>query len=736
MKVNAASRPFIASAVERTRGNVRWIIATRSVADLPIASWLAQGDLDLPIDEETLRFTTSEGARVAEVLAPHLTTMEIAQLLNVTDGAPAIFAFGARTIAQEPAIAPRLLTCGGDRFERFADEVLARCTADERRTLIEMAAYPQYDGALATAAATTDFHNAIASRAPQIFDQRDGTPRFHGLFLRTLQSRLSDLGSEAARQAKARAALALERAGRIGDALAIVIRERNDAELVRMIETHGFACNEAGRGESIQEAINALDPLVQMTSAVVLAIKAMSDSRSGRFDMAESLFQLALERAGGAVRPQIAYQYGLHLVRFFRREAVDIFEELTADTSLETKVRAYASGALGPAYVFERRLDDARRATERALELASGVGSPHLTAKAHHQASYVALYEGDAERAKRLASISLELATTHGYFDIASNALSVLYNVVCDIEDDPNESVRLLDAAGDCAAKSGSLVAQLSALVATLEIEVERNNEAAAERIDEKLGALDVSLSGRATYEALLPTQALRASWSGDFLGAYRLLTGSAESQWSPDRKALRHAEIAFYAAAAGLERDATEAIGKALEMIAKIAVVDLRVQRARCFTAMAAIVLGQSELATDIFAAIDANSAALSPRLLALRRAIGALAERFGGARNHNELLGFLRELGVCGLAGVARTISVLPLTDNAARRIGRLSVGERRMALRVASGDLPASDERLSVIARKLGCVKSDGVVRAAIWHRRKFEGVAIAAYIEGVA
>jgi len=416
-------------------------------------------------------------------------------------------------------------------------------------------------------------------------------------------------------------------------------------------------------------------------------------------------------------------------LRFFRREAVGVFESLIADPQVSDKLRTYVLAALGPAYVFERRTDDARSSTADALALSKTLGAPHVLAKAHHQAAYVALYAGEAERAKDLASISLACATEHGFFDIAAGALSVLYNVASDIEDDPIESLRLLEAVGDCAAKSGSLINQLISLVAALEIEIERNNEDVAERIDEKLRALDVSFAGRTTYEALLPTQALRASWAGDFVGAYRLLANSADQQWSADRKALRFAEIASYAAAAGLEREAGDALREAQESLSEITEVDLRVQRARLYATLAAIVLGRTEVAAETLRSIDASPETLSPRLIALRRVLGALYERYRGARNHNELLGYLGEMGDCGFAGVARAITMLPLADNAVRRLGRLSVAERAVALRVADGDSSSGDERLPIIMRKLGCAHREALVRAVTWHRPAFEGSGLA-------
>jgi hypothetical protein len=154
-----------------------------------------------------------------------------------------------------------------------------------------------------------------------------------------------------------------------------------------------------------------------------------------------------------------------------------------------------------------------------------------------------------------------------------------------------------------------------------------------------------------------------------------------------------------------------------------------LRVQRARLYSALASIVLGRTEAAKEMLAVVDATPHSLSRRLVALRRTIGALYERYRGARNHNELLGYLKEMGDCGFAGVARAIAVLPLADNAVTRIGRLSVSERLEALRFADGTSSAGDDPIRTIAQKLGCEHERAVRRAVTWHRGAFDGVPFA-------
>lgn len=56
---------LIPEIVELAPASVRWVLATRSSLDLPMATWFAQGTAGLPIDEYDLRLTTREMHEIA-----------------------------------------------------------------------------------------------------------------------------------------------------------------------------------------------------------------------------------------------------------------------------------------------------------------------------------------------------------------------------------------------------------------------------------------------------------------------------------------------------------------------------------------------------------------------------------------------------------------------------------------------------------------------------------------------
>jgi hypothetical protein len=192
------------------------------------------------------------------------------------------------------------------------------------------------------------------------------------------------------------------------------------------------------------------------------------------------------------------------------------------------------------------------------------------------------------------------------------------------------------------------------------------------------------------------------------------LLLPSAAQQWSADRKALRWAEIAVYAAAAGLGAESTMAIRSSLELIETLG-RGQRMARARLFLALAMILLGRSESALEMFGLVDADVHALSPRLQALRRALEALCERYRGMRNQSALLSLFSALGQQHFGGVARMIMSFPLADNASLRVGELNRGERRILAKLSAGDAFVTQSQAQSLVAKLGCVDPRAAIRA---------------------
>ncbi len=54
---------FLTALIERTKGRIRWILASRSTTGFPVGTWLAYRDADLCIDERRSAFYAGRSAR-------------------------------------------------------------------------------------------------------------------------------------------------------------------------------------------------------------------------------------------------------------------------------------------------------------------------------------------------------------------------------------------------------------------------------------------------------------------------------------------------------------------------------------------------------------------------------------------------------------------------------------------------------------------------------------------------
>ncbi len=709
---------FLTNAIDRTRAQTRWIVATRFASHLPFAKWFARGDADVPINEATLALTRDEAESFASRIAPSFDSRLANRLRDATNGSIGKMLLALEAAARGTTLARCQVGAGDNAYEGCIDETLALLEPHERRFIVESAMFPDFDEAVLSAADHGDAVATVASlraKIPHAIEELDSRRRYAPFFADLLREWLAASGVDAIFDAYARAGRALERCNRLVEALGYYVHGREFSAISRLIESRGLAFVDAGYGDVIQEAIDALDPITREGSPVMLAIRATFESRVGHFEAAESWFKLALDRATDlSVRNHIVYQYGTHLLRFKRPEAIVLLEALVENTTASDDLQGYGRSALGPAYVFARRYAEASASAASAVHFIRASANHHLRARVFHQAAFVALYRDEGARAKLLAAQSLEIAQDHGYFGITAGALSVLYNVASDLEDDPVQSLRFLDEIAECAAKSGSLTAHSLALVAKLEIQVERGDQEAIEELDVKLRTIDARCGGSAAYEALVASQAIRAGWTGDYGGAYRLLVSSTEEQWSADRKALRWAEVAVYAAAGGLGTEAATAVRSSLELL-DLCEPAHRSVRARLFLALAMILLGRSESAREMLALVDADPHASSPRLVALQRALAALWDRYRGVRNQSVLLDAFEALGQQHFGGVARLILNFPLTDNATLRLADLSLPERRVLAKLTRRDAFVTKLQEQRVLAKLGCIDVEAALRA---------------------
>ncbi|MBV9438970.1 MAG: helix-turn-helix transcriptional regulator, partial [Candidatus Eremiobacteraeota bacterium] len=353
-----------------------------------------------------------------------------------------------------------------------------------------------------------------------------------------------------------------------------------------------------------------------------------------------------------------------------------------------------------------------------ALSRIGSVDNPALQARIFHQAAYVAVNDRDFGAAKDLAERAVQVAEPLFLYDLMARALSALYVLAIDVDDDPAASRRHLTRLEQAARKAGSAPLRLYAIMNSYELEVLAGNLPAIEQLDAELRELEVFLTPLAS-ETILPAQALRASWDGRFEHAYLLLAPGAEKQADDDRRAQRWAEAAVYAAAAGLRSESVSAMRASREALRKVDPTDRWALRTNAYLGIAEILLGHDGRARSAIADLRKSARTAGPRFSAMVDAIRAVHARWtSGWQGDPPLAETLDRLETVDLGGFARFLGALPLPESTRARAGLLTGIEKDILRGVADGatskeiaaDLNRSARTIDVhirsICKKLGC------------------------------
>ncbi len=651
---------FVRDAVDATVPAWRWILVSRDVAALPVARWLAGGVTQLPVDEADLRVDPAELRAAAAGYG--LDEAALARLHERSAGWPLGLAVAlAAGAAGDPGLA-------GDR-ERVYDLVLDAALAvhDDRELVFEIALLGRFDAAAVTALGPAPAQaEAVLRRlaaggliAPV---GRDGYA-FGEPYRARLRVRLDGLGDERRAALYERAAAALEGLGRWSDALALRVRAGDRAAISRALERRGFRALDQGDVELVRDALAMLPDDAAVSGPTGLAMKAAIASLDERFDVAEAWFRIAIDAVDGDRRNEIVIRYGLDLVRRGRTDVSDMLEAELARPGLTEANAAALWGLLGTAYVGGHRLPEALAASAEALRRVGSVEDDAIRARIFHQAAYVALNHGEYGPAKDHALRALADAERAELHDLAARALSVLHNVAMLADDDAAAARGYLVRLAEAARRSGSTTLRLYATLNLIELAVDAGDGAALERLDAELRELQVLLTPMVS-ESLLPAQALRAAWDGRFEHAYALLAPSAAKQFDDDRRALRYAECAVYAAAAGMRAESVAAIRAARTALRALDPHDRLTLRAQANLAIAEILLARDGRAAVTIAALHAAAGEAGPRVAALIAVIEALRERWsGGWHGATSLADALERLEAVELGGIARFVAALGL-------------------------------------------------------------------------
>jgi ATP/maltotriose-dependent transcriptional regulator MalT len=515
---------FLAALVERTKGRARWLIASRSSLDLPVASWLAYGEMDLTIDEEDLKFTFDEARHAARASLVGVRDDELSEILTMTDGWPTALGFALRTSIRSVDLRNIAATTREMIYRYLAEQVYKALTAEEREFLHFAANLPEIDLEVVRAAGYEKgkaLVEALRDRVSFIYADRPGVYRCHDLFRDFLQHQLELEGDAAVRALNARAARALEATGRLAAALGLYAKGRSGAEALPILERDGFALMEQAHGDVVVAAIEALPQDVRAKNSIVLGLRALGEVDVGRLDRAESLFERAISKTTEPARiAALAIRYALVLVNQGKNPA-PLLAPLLESGALDSSTVGEMSAILAGAYAFLGPQSEVDACVKRAEAALVTIDADDVRAKILQRLGFAFSYMGELDLARGCEERAAELAIELGLFSLAGRAYSILMNVASSEVDAPRE-LWYAQQTVTLATKSGDRSTLQVALLQMLEFETRRANWERVDAIGKQLSAVTTTDALRSA--AFVEANAMNSAAHGRFDEAYRAL--------------------------------------------------------------------------------------------------------------------------------------------------------------------------------------------------------------------
>ncbi len=524
----AVSESLVA-VIPSTHGRIRWILASRSTAQLPIGRWLGY-DVAAPIlSHGDLRFSADEIEALATAQEITIAPREREEILHFTQGwaiatAFAVRAFGhgsdIRTVRNETR----------EMMSRFLDEHVATTLDPTETELLEAAALLPSMDALVLEQAGFDrplrMLGGISVRTALLWEDAGGRVACDGLLLDHFKRRVSTMERAARDRLYGRLAATFETLGDVAEALNAYSKAGLRADVIRLLERDGFDLIDRARTEAVAHAIESLDERTRRNNPRILALRGVVHSSKGRPARAESLLRRSLACAGDDHDAKATTSLRLAVLVANRGDEVNALVGPIANDPLQSaEHRAEALSVLAAQRALAGDAQAATTAAAGVQELLPQIAHDITRAKVLQRIGVAAVNTGDVERARVTLEEAADLAKELELHSVASRAWATLFNLIRHHYDDSRHQDIVADEGIESAEKSGNTFDLHTALAQKLSSTIRLGYFEKSLTIEGRLNELPIGDNRRNHY--VVPLRAIRMARDGNFQEAHRLLAPS-----------------------------------------------------------------------------------------------------------------------------------------------------------------------------------------------------------------
>jgi LuxR family transcriptional regulator, maltose regulon positive regulatory protein len=689
---------FLTSLIERTKGKIRWILASRSTTGLPVGTWLAYRDADLAIDEQDLRFTLEEAREAAHGLGLAIRDEELTELLTLTEGWPAALTFALRTSTRSSELRNVSALTREMIYRLLAEQVYGALDADERGLLKVAVVLPVIDVSVLERAGfdrAFTIVERLRERTAFIYEESPGIYHCHDLFRDFLRRETALAGKHSQQTVYDRAARALEAGGDVEHAIVSYVASGSSGDVVRLLERHGLDLLERARGDVVANAVEALDEKTRRENASVVALQGALQAIAGKFARAESLLRRAIDRAGSD-RDLVATT-SLRLASLIGnqgREVREILDPVASDEQQRAAYRAEALSLIAARQAISGDLSAAEVAIETLETLLPDVDVEAARARILHHLGIVNRHRGNINGAFQKLTQASDLASDLHFFSVASRTYAVLSNLSLHEEDDVGRQLQYAEASADAARKAGDAFALQTALLQILSARMRTADASRSLAIEQQLTGLRTDALAR---RYIMAFRAMRLAWEGRFGEAHELLsTCWAEMAYGVDN-VCSGAQYALFLALDGRRDTSSAQVKDVLANVSGLRASGRFDRRAivicQVFCALAECVNGRSTNADRILRRLTADDPIEEVAVKIARDVLRAVRGRTGNRLP--DVTDSIKTLTELGYNDVARLLAAVCQRMNelaaVAERPGILTATERDVLRRLAVGLVP---------------------------------------------